>query len=162
MPDEDQYRRHLIAVGITKGLDQAESRLAIEDSVQRMTRVLTEDFAFERVTELDIDPPMADIMKQISYFCENCGPDDVVVLYYTGHADIDEGDTTLRLWTGSTEESDALVLETRQLARLILNRRTRLRNVLMILDTCFSGKGAAEALQAASPGMGRGWVRRSS
>ena len=66
MPDEDQYRRHLIAVGITKGLDQAESRLAIEDSVQRMTRVLTEDFGFERVTELDIDPPMADIMKQIS------------------------------------------------------------------------------------------------
>lgn len=155
MPDEDQYRRHLIAVGITKGLDQTESHLAIEDSVQRMTRVLTEDFGFERVTELDIDPPMADIMKQIRYFCENCGPDDVVVLYYTGHADIDEGDTALRLWTGSTEESDALTLETRQFARLMLNR-TRLRNALMILDTCFSGQGAAEALQAAVPAMGRG------
>src|SRR5262245_4611209 len=120
MPDADQYRRHLIAVGITKGLDQPGSHRAIEDSVQRMAQVLTEDFGFDRVTELDIDPPMADILKQIRYFCENCDPDDIVVLYYTGHADIDEGDTALRLWTGSTEESDALTLETRQFARLML------------------------------------------
>jgi WD40 repeat protein len=153
MPDDDPYRRYLIAVGITK--DLAESGPAIEESVQRMTRVLTEDFGYKRVTQLDIDPAADQIEKGIWEFCKDCGPDDIVVLYYTSHADADETLETHRLWTGSTIGGVVGTLETKKLAELML-ARTGLQNALIILDTCFAGKGAAEALKASAPAMGRG------
>jgi WD40 repeat protein len=153
MPDDDSYRRYLIAIGITNGL--IESGPAIEESVQRMTRVLTEDFGYERVTQLDINPGTGQIEKGIREFCKECGPEDIVTVYYTGHADADEVLESHRLWTGSTIDSVAGTLETKRLAELML-AGTRLQDALIILDTCFAGKGAAEALKASAPAMGRG------
>ena len=151
MPSDDPYRRYLIAVGITTDLPKTGSNIV--DSVSRMTRIFTADFGYERVTSLDIDPTLDLIKKEIREVCKNCQPDDVVALYYTGHAD--EVNGTHRVWTGDTIDSVAGTLETKTLAELMLYG-TSLRNALIVLDTCFAGQGGAEALLASMSSMGEG------
>ena len=149
MTENDSYRRYLITVGITKDLPRTGS--SIMDSVNQMTRVFADDFGYERVTQLDIDPATDQIEKEIREFCLKRNRNDVVTLYYTGHAD--EVDGTHRVWTGNTLDRFTGNLETRQLARLML-RDTPLRYALIILDTCFAGQGGAEAMLASMPSMG--------
>src|SRR5229473_6549919 len=151
MPDNDSHRRYLIAVGITTDLFTSGPRII--DSVNRLTRIFTSDFGYERVTQLDIDPASDQIRKSIREFCLKCGPDDVVALYYTGHAD--EVNETHRVWTGDTIDPISGTLETRHLAELMLVG-TPLRYALIILDTCFAGQGGAEALRASMPSIGAG------
>ena len=151
MPDDDAHRRYLIAVGITTGL--SSSAPLIVDSVNRMTQVLTGNFGYARVTNLDIDPKSYEIEDEIRKFCLNCNHDDIVTLYYTGHAD--EVNGTHRVWTGNTLDRFTGTLETRRLAEFILGD-TPLRYAMIVLDTCFAGQGGAEALLASMPSMGEG------
>jgi WD40 repeat protein len=149
MPNDDPYRRYLIAVGITTDLPKTGSNIV--DSVGRMTRIFTDGFGYKRVTSLDIDPASDQIRKEIREFCRKRQPGDVVALYYTGHAD--EVNETHRVWTGDTIDSVVGTLETKVLAELMLYD-TPLQYALIVLDTCFAGRGGAEALRASMPSMG--------
>lgn len=151
MAGDEPSQRYLIAVGITAGLSRSTSQ--IRGSVERMVEVFAKDFGYERVTALDIDPSAEQIRNEIRGFSLKCGPDDVVALYYTGHAD--QVNESHRVWTGDTVDPVAGTLETKLLAELMLTR-TPLRNALMILDTCFAGQGGAEALLASVSAMGEG------
>ena len=87
MANDGGLRRYLIAVGITARACRRAGRQIVA-SVSRMAgRPCADDFGYERVTTLDIDPQAEQIRKEIREFCLGRGPDDVVVLYYTGHAD---------------------------------------------------------------------------
>ena len=151
MPDDDSHRRYLIAVGITTDLPRTGARII--ESVNRMSRVFTEDFGYERVTQLDIDPAIDQIRKSIREFCLKCDSSDVVALYYTSHAA--KVNETHRVWTGGTIDSVSGTLETKLLAELMLVG-TPLRYAIIILDTCFAAQGGAEALRASMPSMGEG------
>ena len=70
MPDDDPHRRYLIAVGITT--DLPKSGPLIVASVNRMVRVLTGDFGYERVTQLEIDPASDQIRKSIVSTRNSC------------------------------------------------------------------------------------------
>ena len=72
-------------------------------SVNRMSQVFTRDFGYERVTHLDIDLPLDQIREDIRELCLRCHRDDVVALYYTGHAN--KVNETHRVWTGNTIDS---------------------------------------------------------
>ena len=144
-------RRYLIAVGITAGLTKSGPQIVA--SVGQMTETLRDDFGYERVTSLDIDPPTEQIRKEIREFCLACGPDDVVVLYYTGHALLLNGKH--RLWTGDTVDAVSGTLEAGHLAELMMTQ-TPLGNALIIIDACFAGRGGADALLAAVSAVGGG------
>ncbi|HEX3958975.1 MAG TPA: caspase family protein [Trebonia sp.] len=144
-------RRYLIAVGITAGLSTSGPQIIA--SVNQMVETLCGDFGYERVTTLDIDPPREQIRKEIREFCVRRDPDDVVVLYYTGHAD--ELNERHRVWTGDTVDPVSDPLETWSFAEWML-LRTPLRHALIILDTCFAGRGGAEALRASVSSMSEG------
>src|SRR5215467_13962677 len=151
MPSGEPHRRYLIAVGITTDLPKSGPRIV--DSVNRTVRVFTSDFGYERVTSLDTDPALDQIRKEIREFCLKCDPEDIVALYYTSHAD--EVNEKHRVWTGDTMDRISGTLETGHLAELMLVD-TPLRYALIILDTCFAGKGGAEALRASVPSMADG------
>lgn len=85
MSSDEFPRRYLITVGITTDLSESAPRIV--ESVSRMTQVFTNRFGYERVTTLDINPALEQIRKEIREFCLKREPDDVVALYYTGHAD---------------------------------------------------------------------------
>ena len=144
-------RRYLIAVGITAGLTKSGPQIVA--SVSQMTETLRDDFGYERVTSLDIDPPIEQIRKEIREFCLARGPDDVVVLYYTGHALLVNGKH--RLWTGDTVDAVSGTLEAGHLAELMMTQ-TSLGNALIIIDACFAGRGGADALLAAVSSVGGG------
>jgi WD40 repeat protein len=151
MANDGSGRRYLVAVGITTGLSTSGPRIVA--SVNQMAETLCGDFGYERVTTLDIDPPTEQIRKEIRELCLGCTPDDVVVLYYTGHAD--EVNEKHRLWTGDTVDPISGTLQTGDLGELMM-ASTPLRNALIIIDTCFAGKGGAEALRASVSSMGDG------
>jgi len=151
MENDGSRRRYLIAIGITTGLTNSGPQIV--DSVNLIVETLCGDFGYQRVTTLDIDPPTEQIRKEIREFCLERDPDDVVVLYYTGHADaVNEKH---RLWTGDTVDAISGTLETGHLAELMLTR-TPLRNALIVIDTCFAGQGGAEALRASVSSLGEG------
>jgi WD40 repeat protein len=145
------HRRYLIAAGITTGLPKSGPRIV--ESVNKIAQIFTKDFGYERATSLDIDPGLEEARTEIRKFCLDRNEDDVVALYYTGHAD--EVNGKHRLWAGDTSDSLLGTLETAHLAELMLVG-TPLRYALIMLDTCFAGKGGAEALLASVQPVGEG------
>jgi len=140
-PGRDGRRRFLIATGVTTGLQETADDVAA--SVRRMSELLTGLFGYEPATGLGLDPEADRVRDELRDFCLAREPDDVVVLYHTGHADL-AGDLH-RLWMGGTRDRYTKTLATRELAELML-ADTPLTTALIILDTCFAGHGGAEAL----------------
>ncbi|GIF76064.1 caspase family protein [Asanoa siamensis] len=141
MPDGDGHRRFLVSVGVTTGL--SASRAALAGSVESMAALFTEQFGYARVPSFGLDPSAQRFRTELRRFCREREPDDVVVVYHTGHADL-VGERH-RLWMGGTEDPYSDTVSTSELAELML-AETPLRHALLILDSCFAGHGGAEAL----------------
>src|SRR6202000_1717062 len=110
------HRRYLIAAGITTGLPKSGPRIV--EAGNKIAQIFTKDFGYERATSLDIDPGLEEARTEIRKFCLDRNEDDVVALYYTGHAD--EVNGKHRLWAGDTSDSLLGTLETAHLAELML------------------------------------------
>ncbi|MFI7121837.1 caspase family protein [Amycolatopsis sp. NPDC049868] len=74
------------------------------------------------------------------------GADDVVVFYFAGHGLVADRDRHyLMCWDSSDDDPAATALATEDLVRILT--RTGLRNLLVVLDTCYGGTGAADGAQ---------------
>ena len=77
-------------------------------------------------------------------------PSDWVVLYYTGHAEVVGTDSLYLLTTDFVPfQYVGTAFDLRQIADMLLarlddKRARRVRNLLVIVDTCFAGQGTAE------------------
>ena len=149
MPDKAPLRRFLVATGVTTGLLKSPDRL--RESVARMTGIFQDTFGYERVTALDLNPSREQMRQELRAFAKKCDRDDLVALYHTGHADMVAGKH--RLWMGDTDDPVSDTLVTSDLAEWML-AETPVRNLLIILDTCFAGQGGAEILVAALQAAG--------
>jgi WD40 repeat protein len=136
-------RRYLIATGVTTGLQASAGRLV--DSVGKICDIFQDTFDYERVAGLDLNPTADDMRHGLRAIANKCDPDDIVVLYHTGHGDLVSG--AHRLWMGNTGDPIADTLATSELADLML-ARTPVSKLLVILDTCLAGHGGTEMLMA--------------
>jgi len=76
------------------------------------------------------------------------GPDDVVIFYFAGHGMAADRDRHyLMCWNSETDDPAATALATEDLVRILT--RSGLRNLLMVLDTCYGGTAAADGAQVA-------------
>jgi hypothetical protein len=141
MPEEAPRRRLLVATGTTVGLVESATRL--RESVARIAGLFQEVFGYERVTGLDLDPAREQMRQELRAVARACRGDDLVVLYHTGHADLVAG--RHRLWMGDTDDPVTDTLATAEIAELML-AESPVRNLLIILDTCFAGQGGTEVL----------------
>lgn len=74
------------------------------------------------------------------------GPDDVLIFYFAGHGVVEDRDRHYLLcWDSVEDDPAATALATEDLVRLLT--RTGLRNLLIVLDTCYGGAGAADGAQ---------------
>jgi WD40 repeat protein len=104
------------------------------------------------LTEIANNPTAEDLRKELDLWFGDPlrDPSDWIVVYYTGHAEV-VGADSLYLLTSDFQPSQYVgtAFSLQQFADLILTERRgggprRIRNLLLIMDTCFSGKGTGD------------------
>ncbi|HWT80505.1 MAG TPA: caspase family protein, partial [Candidatus Methylomirabilis sp.] len=131
-------------------------REELREDVARMVRLFCGDFLPEagRYTHADVlgeSPTSVELKDRLRDFFLSTDrhPDDYVVVYFTGHGEIlDDGDHVLL--TNDTSPSDLLnrTVPAGEIVKLAL-ANTRVRRLLLFLDTCYSGRGGEEMTREA-------------
>ncbi|MFI9453521.1 caspase family protein [Amycolatopsis sp. NPDC052450] len=121
--------------------------------------LFTQDLGYTHVSDLGLNPTSNQLITLLRTFCRHKDrrPDDLVAVYIGGHGEVLDATHDHVLLTADTDPDDvADALQTAQLARkMLLN--TRVRRVLLMLDTCYSGHGGDEFTAAAITAMIRNW-----
>ncbi|MFF1915681.1 caspase family protein [Streptomyces sp. NPDC058239] len=153
-------RRYLIATAVTaypKAPAHLEwDRPGLADARRRVIDLFTTHLGYEHVSDLGLNPTEAQLLTELRNFSKSPDrrPDDLLAVYIAGHGEVlDDGEHVLL--TSDTDPDDIDdALPTLTLARKIL-RGTRVRRLLLMLDTCFSGQGGNELLSAMARLKGR-------
>ncbi|GAB2841610.1 hypothetical protein GCM10027074_04990 [Streptomyces deserti] len=146
-------RRFLIATAISHyphaPAELEWNRPGLAEARRRMVELFTGKLGYQHVSDLGLNPTQHQLLWELREFCRSPErrPDDVVAVYVAGHGEVlDNGEYVLL--TSDTDPDDlydALLPST--LARKIL-AGTKVRRLLLMLDTCFSGHGGNELLAA--------------
>ncbi|MEU6065876.1 MULTISPECIES: caspase family protein [Streptomyces] len=146
-------RRFLIATAVghyPKAPPELEwDRPGLAEARRQVVDLFTRELAYRHVSELGLNPTKDQLLQELRDFCRAADrrPDDIVAVYLAGHGEVlDNGEYVLL--TSDTDPDDlydALLPST--LARKIL-AGTKVRRLLLMLDTCFSGQGGNELVSA--------------
>ncbi|MFF5078031.1 caspase family protein [Actinoplanes sp. NPDC000266] len=146
-------RRFLIGLATTThahfdGIDRPELRRALGMTAD----VLVHDFGYELVPGFGINATREQLKDAFDAFFTSADRrgTDIVAVYYTGHAEVtDDGEFVLLLNGTRPDAVRRTGLKAAELASWIFDD-TPVRRVLLILDTCESGAGAAEVSRKAA------------
>src|SRR5688572_2295465 len=159
-------RKHLLAVG-TATYREGWPTLGqtVHDELREIQELFLELFGYSRDTFGAILDPGQDLTKGVAGWAAGIRwePDDIGVLYYTGHGVLADG-SRLRLVTSDVEVDQAHValLASELVSAVWGGPANRCPCLLVIVDTCHSGGGAidllttATALKDAAGGAARG------
>ncbi|MEU6420140.1 caspase family protein, partial [Streptomyces spiralis] len=144
-------RRYLIATAVSHypnaPAELEWDRPGLTEARRKVVELFTDELGYKHVSELGANPTQHQLLKELRDFCisPDRRPDDVVAVYLAGHGDVlPNGDYVLLTADTSPDDLyDALLPAT--LARKIL-AGTKVRRLLLMLDTCFSGQGGNELL----------------
>lgn len=156
-------RRFLLTCAMTR-FEYCEdwNREELADDVQRVVQLLCGDFLlwdarYQHIEVLGDSPTSVEFLDRLRGFCTSPDRrvDDYLVVYLTGHGEIlDDGDHIVL--ASDTHPLDLLhrTVPTSEIVKRAL-AGTRVRRLLLLLDTCYSGKGgqdlAREALRRINP-----------
>ncbi|WP_280307815.1 caspase family protein [Nocardia abscessus] len=145
-------RRFLIAAAVAEHARGPQwDRPGLAQARAAIVELFTETFGYTLVPTLGMNPTAAQLLDALDAFCSSPDrrPDDIVAVYFTGHGErlIHTDDHVL--YTADTDPARIrLATTTATVARTILYE-TPVRRLLLMLDTCFSGKGGADFTAAA-------------
>jgi hypothetical protein len=158
--DAEGPRRYLIATAVARYPKAPQwDRPGLIDAREQIIRLFTEDLGYQHISTVGLDPSKDQLTALLRTFCLDDArrPDDIVAVYIGGHGEVLDDTHEHLLLTADTDPADvADALPTAELARKML-LKTRVRRVLLMLDTCYSGHGGAELTAAAITTMIRGW-----
>ena len=157
----DKSKRFLIAIGSASCPKMELEDLArVKSDVERVvdlfqgtqqgyTRVLSD--------QISIDAEAEDIKNALSHWFSSNerSRDDIVILYYAGHAGYDGklGSHYLYTFNSRPDQLSTKAIETQQLVRWLFERKNDYpENVLLILDVCYAGSGANGIIQSLTSG----------
>ncbi|MGW4369810.1 caspase family protein [Nocardia takedensis] len=150
---EDQRpRRFLIATAVTHHATCAGwDRPGLEGARTDIVSLLANRFGYTVVETPGMNPTAAQLLDGLARFCRapERRADDIVAVYFTGHGERLLHTDEHVLITADTDPAflaDAPTTEA--IARKILFG-TPVRRLLLMLDTCYSGKGGADFAAAA-------------
>ncbi|MET9002064.1 WD40 repeat domain-containing protein [Amycolatopsis sp. NPDC004169] len=156
----NQPRRYLIATAVARYPKAPQwDRPGLIEAREQIIRLFTEDLGYQHISTLGLDPSRDQLTALLRTFCLNGArqPDDIVAVYIGGHGEVLDDTHEHLLLTADTDPADvADALPTAELARKML-LKTRVRRVLLMLDTCYSGHGGAELTAAAITTMTGDW-----
>ncbi|WP_433120341.1 caspase family protein [Micromonospora sp. CA-246542] len=149
-------RRHLITIGAARYRNLPDAAYLPQVEADAATvAALFERFGYRRALAGLGEYATADHVRRVmSHWCQDAGigDDDIVAVYYAGHGLVDDRHYLL-CWDSTEADLAASALPTEDLVRILT--RTGLRNLLLILDTCYGGAGSAEAARVALQTLSR-------
>ena len=154
-------KRFLIAIGSASCPKMPLADLArVERDVELVVDLFTEpEQGYTRVLsdQISIDAEAEDIKNALSnwFGCSERSHDDIVILYYAGHAadDGNLGSHYLYTFNSRREQLSTKAIETQQLVRWLFEGNNNYpQNVLLILDVCYAGAGASGIIQSLTSG----------
>ena len=143
----DHPGRYLIAAGTSRYelLDEDDQLPLVDEEVQRVTRLFTRFGYDQALPELAENPGVDGLRRGLSRWCKSPDrrADDVVVVYYSGHGGTDDADQHYLL-AGDSRWDDlyGTALPAEGIVKALVG--SPLRQVLVILDTCWAGTGVAD------------------
>jgi WD40 repeat protein len=156
-------RRFLIATATARYRHQPDwDRPGLVQARQDIIDLFTQQLGYRQATDLRLDPTERELTETLRAFCRSpeLREDDLVAVYIAGHGEVlDELDGGGHvLLTHDTDPDDITdALQTEHLARKML-LGTRVRNLLLMLDTCYSGQGNHELTATALTDIGYRWT----
>jgi hypothetical protein len=149
-------KRFLIGIGSSSCPKMGLANLArVERDVDRVVDLFTgTQQGYTRVLsdQISIDAEAGDIKNALSHWfsSDERSRDDIVILYYAGHAadDGNLGSHYLYTFNSRPDQLSTKAIETQQLVRCLFEGKNDdyPENVLLILDVCYAGSGASRIL----------------
>ncbi|MGW4369809.1 caspase family protein [Nocardia takedensis] len=140
-------RRFLIAAAVAEHTHGPHwDRPGLVAARVAMVELFTETFGYALVDTIGSNPTAAQLLDALDAFCTSPDrrPDDIVAVYFTGHGERLPHTDAHVLFTADTHpDRTRLATTTAAVAHRILYE-TPVRRVLLMLDTCYSGKGGAD------------------
>ncbi len=162
----DGPRRLLLSTVVSRHLHAPEwDRPELVDAQQKIVNLFTGSLGYEHADVLGNNLTANKLRNRLSTFVRSSErrEDDLIVIYISCHGEIAESTGDHILLTGDSDPNELSDPETRidttDLAKLLLEG-TRVRNLLLILDTCHSGQGARGLLGEVSKRMDPRWGHR--
>jgi WD40 repeat protein len=162
MPAEAEPRKFLIATATAHYKNaRAWDRPGLVQARLDIIDLFCHRFGYQHVTDLGLDPTEHQLTRRLREFCKSSErrEDDLVTVYIGGHGEVldeDAGGGHVLLTHDSEPDDIADALATETLARKML-ADTKVRRLLLLLDTCYSGQGGNEVAVAALERMSRRW-----
>lgn len=149
-------KRFLIAIGSSwcPLMEDLPKLARVKSDVNRVVNLFTgTQQGYNRVLsdEISIDAEAGEIQNALSkwFGSSDRSQDDIVILYYAGHAGDDGnlGSHYLYTFNSRPDQLSTKAIETQQLVRWLFERKNDYpENVLLILDVCYAGSGASRIL----------------
>ncbi|MEU0247328.1 caspase family protein, partial [Streptomyces sp. NPDC006235] len=157
---EEGPRRFLIATAVSRYPKCPQwDRPGLAEARDQIIELFTGTLGYRHQTGLGLDPNKTQLTDQLRAFCTSPErrEDDLVVVYLSGHGEVleDGGEHVLLMADADPADVTYTALPTADLVRVL--RGTRLRRLLLILDTCYSGQGGNELAAAALERLGAQW-----
>ncbi len=153
----NKQRKYLIAIGSPSCKEMDLSDLArVKNDIQKVEKLLTkEEQSYERVLKDSIytGATSSKIKTALTtwFTSEERRNSDCVIIYYAGHAGEEREQNSHYLYTIESNPSDLFntTIKTDHLADILFpenKKRNSPQNILLILDVCYAGQGAANVL----------------
>ncbi|MYS94045.1 MULTISPECIES: caspase family protein, partial [Streptomyces] len=154
-------RRFLIATAVSRYLKSPElNRPGLAEARQSVIDLFTDKLGYQHHSALGMDPTRAQLSDQLRMFCisPERREDDFVAVYICSHGEVldDRRDHVLLASDTDPEDLSYTALRTADLADAML-RGTKVRRLLLVLDTCFSGQGGNEMAASALDRISAQW-----
>jgi WD40 repeat protein len=150
--DAVRGNRFLLTAAMTRyPLGPELDRPELAEDVARIAGLFTRDFGYAYVGLLGDSPTYAQLRDGLRDFCRASErePDDIVAVYLACHGAILDPDDFVLL-PSDVDPNDLVPLAIRPEVLIDwLLRNTKVRRLLLMLDTCYSGQGGQDAAGAA-------------
>jgi WD40 repeat protein len=146
-------RHLLIAAATWKYLQPGIDRPVLEQILADVVALFTSNLGCytRELSEIGANPKAAELTTALDHWFADPSrdADDWVVFYYTGHAEVVGTDALYLLTTDFNGLHASSAFDFRKFADFLLapdaqGNRRRIRNLLILLDTCFSGQGVVD------------------
>ncbi|MGW4640928.1 caspase family protein [Sphaerisporangium sp. NPDC004334] len=120
--------------------------------------LFTKRLGYQHLTNVGLDPTKDQLTQQLRAVCRSADrrPDDLLAVYIAGHGEILEDGEHVLLTSDTDPDDIDDALPTVILAHKML-RGTRIRRLLLLLDTCYSGRGGNEIAASALAQLNQQW-----